>query len=121
MTVTLAELRERIFLQRLDELVRELLGREIGDARVRIGAEDGVPDRMHQVGLAEASLAVEEEGIVGLRGRLSDRQSRRVGHLVVRPDNEGLERVAGVERAGARAAFIVSGWCAWWRPSRGCA
>ncbi len=105
--VALAELDHPVLLQRLDEVVRELLGREVGDARVRVVAQDGVPDGVHQVGLAEAGVAVDEQGVVGLGGGLGHRQRRGVRHLVVGPDDKGLERVAGVEGSGRRAPVVA--------------
>ena len=52
--VSLAELDHPVLLQGLDEVVGELLGREVGDPRVRVVPEDRVPDGVHQVGLARA-------------------------------------------------------------------
>ena len=53
--------------------------------------------------LPEPRVPVDEQGVVGLGRRLGHGEGRGVGHLVVRPDDEGLEGVADVERARARA------------------
>src|SRR5438270_1088751 len=60
---------------------------------------------MHEVGLAEADTAVQEERVVGVTGAFRDRQARRMGETVGRPDDEVRERVAGVDVA--RAAFAA--------------
>ena len=57
LAVARAELVHLVVLQRLDELVRELLGRDVEDARVRPLGEDAVRDGVHQVRLAEAGAA----------------------------------------------------------------
>ena len=107
--VALAEFRQAVLLQGLNELVGELLGRKVGNAGVGVGAEDGVPDGVHQVGFAQAGVAIDEQRIVGLRGGLGHGEGRGVGHLVVGADDEGLERVTGVEGAGGGAALVVAG------------
>ena len=77
--------------------VDDLLARELGDHLVA--------DRVHQVGLAEADPAVQEERVVGVAGSLGDRQAGGVGEPVGRPDDEVGERVARVEvRRAALAA-----------------
>jgi hypothetical protein len=65
-----------------------------------------VPNRVHQVGFAQAGVAVDEEGIVSLRGRLGDGAGGGLSHLVVVSDDEGLERIPRVERPGIGAAFL---------------
>ena len=53
----------------VDHLVGELLTGDVADGGVRLAALHVVADGMHQVGLAHADAAVEEERVVGLRGR----------------------------------------------------
>ena len=59
-----------------------------------------VADGVHQVGLAHADAAIEEERIVGARGPLGDGQRGGAGKLVAVADDEGVEGVARVELRG---------------------
>ena len=92
-------------LDRRDELVGELLAGRVHDALARELADDRVADRVHQVGLAQADAAIQEQRVVGVTGTLGDRERRRVGQAVGRADDEVREGVAGIEvgRAGGRA------------------
>ena len=92
-----AELVDLALLDRGDELVRELLGRGVDDALARELGDDLVADGVHQVGLAEAHAAVQEERVVGMAGPLGDRQAGGVGEPVGRADDEVRERVARVD------------------------
>ena len=91
------ELVDLALLDRGDEFVRELLARRIDDPLARELGDDLVADRMHQVGLAEAHAAVQEERVVGVAGTLGDREARGVGEPVGRADDEVRERVARVD------------------------
>ena len=92
-----AELVDLALLDRGDELVGELLARRVDDALARELGDDLVADGVHQVGLAEAHAAVQEERVVGVAGPLGDGQAGRVGEPVGRADDEVRERVARVE------------------------
>ena len=81
--IALTEFGETIFLQGLNKLVREFLSRKVGHASSGIGLEYRMTDGMHQVGLAEPGITVEEKRIVGLSGGLRDGEGGGVGHLVV--------------------------------------
>jgi hypothetical protein len=50
-----------------------------------------VPDRVQQVGLAQAGVAVDQQRVVRLAGRLGDGDGGGVGEPVAGPDHEGLE------------------------------
>jgi hypothetical protein len=50
---------------------------------------DVLADGLHEVGLAEADAAVDEEGIVSAGGRLGDGEGGGMGELVVHADDEG--------------------------------
>ena len=89
-----AEIGGRAILNCGDELVGELLGADEGDAGVGLSFEDVVPDRLHQVGLAESGVAVDEEGVVDLAGGLGDGVGGGGGELVRLSDDEVVERVA---------------------------
>ena len=98
------ELVDLALLDRGDELVGELLARRVDDALARELGDDLVADGVHQVGLAEADPAVQEERVVGVAGPLGDRQAGRVGEPVGRADDEVRERVARVEVGRAALA-----------------
>ena len=89
-----------------DELVGELLAGDVDDPLAREASDDRVADGVHQVGLAEAHAAVQEQRVVGVAGALRDRQARGVREAVGGADDEGPERVARVEadRAALGAA-----------------
>ena len=100
--VTPPELRDPVILEGPDELVGESLGREVEDAGLGPIAEDPVPDGVHQVGLAQADPAVDEERVVALPGIGPGGDARGVGELVGGSDDEVVEAVLGVEvRGGA--------------------
>ena len=61
-----------------------------------------VADGVHQVGLAHADAAVEEERVVGLGRALGDGLGGCHGELVPAADDEGIELIARVQlRRGA--------------------
>ncbi len=91
------EVVEATLLDAGDELVGELLAGDVDDALAREAGDDGVADGVHQVGLAEADAAVQEQWVVGVTGALRDRQARGVCEAIGGADDEGPEGVAGVE------------------------
>ena len=99
-----AELVDLALLDRGDELVGELLGRGVDDALARELGDDLVADGVHQVGLAEAHAAVQEERVVGVARALRHGQAGRVGEAVGRPDDEVAEGVARVDVGRAALA-----------------
>ena len=110
MAVALAEFGQRVFLEGLDELVGELFRGEVCYLGIRIVAQNGMANGMHQMRFAEAGVAVEEKWIVGLRGRLGNRHGSGVRHMVVTADDKCFEGVARIERAGmGTTAFIITG------------
>ena len=64
---------------------------------MRVQVAGVVADRVQQVGLAQAGLAVDEERVVGLGRRLGHRDRGGVGEPVAGADDEGLEGVLRVE------------------------
>ena len=80
-------------LNRGDELVGELLGADEGDAGVGLSRDDLVRDGLHEVRLAESGVAVDEERVVDLAGRLGDGVGGGGGELVRLSDDEVVERV----------------------------
>ena len=84
----------------LDERVHEGLGRDVAHPLAGEHGADVVPDGVEQVGLAQPGGAVDEQGVVGLRGRLGDRERGGVGETVRGTDDELVEGVARIERSG---------------------
>ena len=82
---------------RVDEVVGELLGAHVPHPGAGEEAHGVVPDRVQQVGLAQARLAVDEQRVVGLGRRFGDGDRGGVREPVARPDDEGLEGVLRVE------------------------
>ena len=80
-----------------DELVGEFLGGDILHPFVGVLFQHRVTDGVHQMGLAQAGAAVDEQGIVGTAGAGGYGHGRRVGELVGFAHHEGVEGVAGVE------------------------
>ena len=62
---------------------------------------DLVADGLHQVGLAHADAAIEEQWVVRFRRTLSHSLAGRVGKLVAAADHECIEGVARVQLRGA--------------------
>src|SRR5262249_59468792 len=89
-----AKLRGAVVADRVDELVREPLRRQVSDGHAREEARALVPDRVQQVRLAEPHTAVDEEWIVGARGKLRDRLTRGLRELIRRAHDERVEYVA---------------------------
>src|SRR6185312_4635491 len=56
----------------VDHFVSELFGSNEGDACGRIALVDGVPYGLHEMGLSEAGIAVDEKWVVDLSGSLGD-------------------------------------------------
>ena len=84
----------------VDELVDELFARDVADGGVGESAFRLVADGVHEVGLAHADAAVEEERIVGLRGALGDGHGGGHGELVSAAGDEAVELIARVELGG---------------------
>ena len=95
LAVLLAKLRHGAVLDGLDEIVGELFAGDVADPADLAVAGRRVADGLHQVRLAQAHAAVDEQRVVGFGGRLRDRQRRGMGEVVVGADDEGVERVAG--------------------------
>ena len=84
----------------VDHLVHESLGRDVGQLQIAIVLQHVLPDRVHQVGLAETDAAVDEQRVVGARRRFGDGAAGGVRELIRRSDDEGVEGVAGIEPGG---------------------
>ena len=82
---------------RVDEIVRELLARDVADLHPRIEGLRVVADRVEQVGLAEARVAVDEERVVRLGRCFGDGDGGGVREAVGLADDEVVERVLRVQ------------------------
>ena len=107
--IALAEIEDPIVADGVDHLVHEPLGRDVGQLQVAIVPQHVVPDRVHQVGLAQTHPAVDEQRVVRARRRFRDRAAGRVRELVRRADDEGVEGVAGVQPGRARSSSTGGG------------
>jgi hypothetical protein len=71
-------------------------------------------DRLHQVRLAEAGPAVDEQRVVRLRGSFGDRERGRMREPVRGTDDEQIEDVLRVQPR------LESAWDSFCRERRGC-
>ena len=108
LAVARAELVHLVVLERADELVREELGRDVDDARVGTLGVDAVGDGVHEVRLAEAGAAADEERVVAAPAAARRGDGRGVGELVRGAHDEVREGVLRVHPGRARAP------CATW-------
>ena len=83
----------------VDEVVGELLGVHVADPDAAVEPAGIVADRVQQVGLAQARIAVDEQRVVGLGGRFGHGHGGGVGEAVRRTDHEGIEDVLRVQPA----------------------
>ena len=89
--VRLLELVDGVVLQGTHHVTDESLAVHVGDPRARARCPDPVGNRMHEMGLAEADPAIEEQRVVGATRILGDLQCRRPRHLVALAFDEILE------------------------------
>jgi len=91
---------------RRDQVVHEVLGGQVDDARSGGGSAETVADRVQQMGLAQAHTAVEEERVVGDPGLLRHGLGGSAGEAVRVADHERAEAVLRVQgAAGCRVVF----------------
>ena len=107
--VFLAEVFGRAGADGFDHLIDELLALDVGNLRRRIVVADGLADGEQKVRLAEAGVAVDQQGVIRLAGILRHGDGRCVGKLVARTDDEAVKRVAVHLRhfLGRRALLAV--------------
>ena len=97
------EVHRRAEAQCANELVHEFLGRQVDHLAARGVQADMPGDRVHQMGLAEADAAIEEErverhGMDRAGAGLGNPPGGGMGQFVGLADDEILEREARVER-----------------------
>ena len=82
--------------------VDELVGQMLGGGQKHVGhgvfVLDEVADGVHQMGLAQSRVAVDEQRVVHVAGLLGHRQRRGVGQIVGLADDEVLKLIFRVER-----------------------
>ncbi len=98
--VLVAEAGHLVEARGVGEVVDELLAGDVADGGVGLEAFYLVADGVHEVGLAHADAAVEEERVVGLGGSLGDGDGGGEGELVAGAGDEAVEVVARVELRG---------------------
>ena len=86
------ELVDLVVLQRAHHVADEALRVHIGHARIGIALLDDVRDGVHQVRLAEADAAIEEQRVVGVPGILRHLQCRGLRELVALAFDEASRR-----------------------------
>ena len=84
----------------VDEVVQEVLGRDVEHAHRRVVVLDVVADRVEQVGLAEPRRPVDEQRVVGLARRLCNGLGGGEGQAVGACRDERVEGETGVEPRG---------------------
>ncbi len=107
LAVARAELRHAVLFERVDEVVGESLAREVDDVAVGVLLHRVVADRVHEVRLAEAHAAVEEERVVRFARSVGDSGAGRDRELVRRSDHEGIEGVLRVDLQLSRGRGIA--------------
>ena len=95
--VALTELQNPVVADGVDHLVHETFRRDVGEPQPRRVLHDVLADGVHQVGLAQADAAVDEQRVVGERRCFGHRPAGGVRELVRGADDEGVEGVARVQ------------------------
>src|SRR5712691_1152850 len=94
---TVAEADHAVEAQRIDHFDRELFRADVTEPHRRIAPLDGVTDGVHQMSLAHAHSAIQEQRVVGFGRLLGDGACRGMREFVGLADDEGVESVARVE------------------------
>src|SRR5208283_4937489 len=82
-------------------VIGELFAGYVADGRLRLTALDLVADGLHEVSLAHANAAVEEQRVVGFGRTFGDGLASGVRELIARADDKSVESVARVELRSA--------------------
>jgi hypothetical protein len=93
----------------LDDVADELLGVQVQHAGIRVVLEQGVAHGVHQVRLAQAHAAVDEQRVVHDARRAGHVQRGRAGHLVGAAGHQGVEGQRRVQPVGVGAGRRVAG------------
>jgi hypothetical protein len=76
--IPLTKIEDAIVAKRIDHLVHEPLGRDVGELQRRIVLQHVLPDCVHEMRLAETHPAINEQRVVGTGRRLRRRRGTRV-------------------------------------------
>src|ERR1019366_2186365 len=82
-------------------VVGELLARYVADGGLRQTPFDLVSDGLHEMRLAHADAAIQEQRVVSFGGALGDGLAGSMRELVAAADDEGVESVARIQLRGA--------------------
>ena len=107
--VFVAEFRVFALLERLNQLVGELIALDVDYVVVRVAVVDLPGDGVEEVGFAKAAGAVDEKGVIGLGGTVGHGDGRGVGEAVGRPHHEPVKGELGVilDKLGGSALLLV--------------
>ena len=108
LTVASPEVMHRALGDRRDDVVGELLGCDKDDAACGCSRKYFVCDGLHEVCFPQSRGAVNEEGVIGFSGRLSDGRGSSSRELVGSTNHEFCERIATAK--GAQNDPIVARW-----------
>ena len=90
----------------LDQLVGEGLAGNVQDLHIRMGGQDLVADGIHQMGLAQAGIAEQEEGVVGVGRVVCNGHGCGLGKPVGVAHHEIVEGVAGRKVGAERPGHL---------------
>jgi hypothetical protein len=88
---------EGLALVVLDDVADELLGVQVQHAGLGVVAQQGVAHGVHQMRLAQADAAIDEQRVVHLARCAGHVQCRGARHLVGASGNQGVESQGGVQ------------------------
>ncbi len=86
-------------LQRLDHVADEAFAVHVSQPRIRVAFLQFVGHRVHEMGLAQADAAVDEQRVVSLAGIAGHLDRGRLGELVALSLDEGIEGEIRVDAA----------------------
>src|SRR5438067_5127287 len=100
LTISFAELNQRVVLNGVDKFIDKNFARKIHHARRLLFTPDILTDRLHQVGLAQTDAAINKERVVSARRCLRNSQTGGMRDLVIGPNDERIECISWVETEG---------------------
>ena len=113
--IALPEVHHLVIANRVDDLVGELLGRQIGDPEIG-SFRHMIADRVQQMRLSKAHPPIDEEGVVRFPRLFSNCHTGGMRELVPGADDKILKNVLGVElnpppRLGLRDRLGSTQYC----------
>ena len=91
LTVFLPELRIFSLPDGGDQLIGEIVALDVYDAGIRLAGADLVGNGIQQMGLAQAGVAIDKQGVIVLRRLFRHGAGGGIGHLVLGPHHIGAE------------------------------